>query len=514
MDSKESFSIYHSFGNFIDNFVGVFSPNAEVERKLARNALAMISERGYDATKPNRFNKGKVVTDGNINSELLSTLANEKLRKHTRDLTKNSAIGRSLKRALVAHIVARGVTLQARIADKNGNQNQELNRSVEKYWKIFEKNCDLRGKKSFTGFLRQAVEQLCETGEYIIHKVERSNSYLIPLKLESVDSDVLASSYNSDGVIGGIKVDSDLKPVEYYFYPANSDVYGFYKSSDYSKILAKDIIHAFIEDRPGQVRGEPWFAPCLNLIWSAHRAIEAELYTLEVQACLSVVYKSSSGGIGKKWAGSQSSTKDDLGNVISRLSPASIVGLTNAEDIKVVDPARPGNSFTPFIDKIVEYVSASLGISYAKATKDYSKGNFSSQRMADSDDRRHLRPIQQFIIDSIIQPIYAEFIDNLVMSGLIKIPDYTSDKARYQSAEWTFEPYDYIQPVDDAKAEEIELNSKVKTYQDSCSEKGRDWQDHFNQLAQEKQLANKLGIEIYGETKNDTSNNGVDNATK
>lgn len=148
MDSKESFSIYHSFGNFIDNFVGVFSPNAEVERKLARNALAMISERGYDATKPNRFNKGKVVTDGNINSELLSTLANEKLRKHTRDLTKNSAIGRSLKRALVAHIVARGVTLQARIADKNGNQNQELNRSVEKYWKIFEKNCDLRGKKS------------------------------------------------------------------------------------------------------------------------------------------------------------------------------------------------------------------------------------------------------------------------------------------------------------------------------------------------------------------------------
>jgi lambda family phage portal protein len=248
------------------------------------------------------------------------------------------------------------------------------------------------------------------------------------------------------------------------------------------------------------MRGEPWLAPVLVMLWTAHRAVEAELYSLEVQACLSVVYKSGVGGVGKKWMGQQTSVNDSSsGNNFQRLAPASILQLTNAEDITVVDPKRPGNSFAPFVDKIMEYVSAAMGISYAKSVKDYSKGNFSSQRMGDADDRRHLRQVQNLLIDRFIRPVYNDFVRGEIISGRVAAPGFAKNPELYLQSNFTFEPYDYIQPLDDAKADTERIASGMKSFKDLLSENGKDWDEHFAQVAAERKLSEKLGIEfIYG----------------
>lgn len=498
-------TVFDFAGRMISNVVGIWNP----ERALRMDGARMMRQfmtRGYDASKTNRFTKNKAVTDGNANQELLWNQELGKMRKYTREVCRNSPVAKSLKKALSAHIIGTGVMLQAGATDKNGEPLEELNGQVEAYWKAFELQCDITGRKSLTMFLHQAIEQMAEGGEYILNKVSKKNpDEIVDLKLESIENDLLDESYNEDKaksgeiIIGGIGVDKNGKPLKYYFLK-NYDSYSLFSgktSNDYNVIPAKNIIHTFLEERPGQVRGVPWFHACLNLLQTAGRAVEAELLTMEIQACLSVIYTS---GVGTSaaFSGSQGTTKtDDAGNKIDRLAPGMIARIPSADNIQVVDPKRPGNTFAPFIDKILEMCCASLNISYAKGTKDYSKGNFSSQRMGDQDDRRHLAPIQDFIIDSIIRNIYKDFYESLIVLGKIKAPGYYQDKARYLNASFTFQPYDYIQPLQDAQSTSEKLRSGQSTFRDYCTERGTDWRQQLKQMGAERKFAQEAGADIY-----------------
>lgn len=483
----------------IDNLIRVFAPSLAARMDVARKIG--MSLRQYDAASPGRMFKNKSVSDGTANYELLANQSLVKLRKYSRELTRNSAIARAIKKALSAHIIGKGYTLQASATDPDGNLLPEFNNQTERLWRIWTGNkleCDLVGKKTFTQFLKQAIDQLCEGGEYIVNKTFRPKSgRLIDFRLEAIENDLLDDTLNdeSKNIVGGVELDQYGTPHQYHFFKKTNNIYTSKQYGDYNVVPARNIVHCFIEDRPGQVRGEPWFAPVLILLQTAHRAIEAELYTLEIQACLSVVYSSKTGFNGKM-LGSQTEAKDTSGNRIRKLAPASMFELPGADTIQVVDPKRPGNTFTPFIDKIVEYVSAALDISYAKAVKDYSKGSFSSLRMGEMDDRRHLGPIQSLIVDDIVKPIYDEFLYWCIISGHVKAPDFIKNRRYYTQATFTPQPHEYSDPLKDAAALREMMAVGKKTLKDIADEDGEDWRERIDTMAEINKYAKSKGLNL------------------
>jgi len=483
----------------IDNVIRIFAPALAARMDVAREVG--LSMRGYDAATANRMNKNKVVSDGNANYELLATGSLAKLRKYSREITRNSPIAKSIKKALAAHIIGKGYTLQASATNPDGKPLPEFNDKIERLWRIWSTNkqeCDLVGKKTFTQFLKQGIGQLCEGGEYIVNKTFRPKSgQLLDFRLESVENDLLDDALNDDSrnIVGGVQLDSFGAPSQYHFLKRTSSIYSLQGRGDYNVIPAKNIVHCFIEERPGQVRGEPWFAPVLLLLQTAHRAIEAELYTLEIQACLSVVYSSKTGFKGKMLGG-QTDATDTSGNRVRKLAPASIFELPGADTIQVVDPKRPGSTFTPFIDKIVEYVCAALDISYPKGTKDYSKASFSSLRLAEMDDRRHLAPIQALVVDDIIKPIYDEFLYWCVLSGHITAPDFMKNRRYYNQATFTPEPHEYSDPLKDAAALRERLAVGDITLKDIADEKGKDWKETVDTMAEIQDYALSKGLNL------------------
>jgi capsid protein len=290
---------------------------------------------------------------------------------------------------------------------------------------------------------------------------------------------------------------------------------------DWQAVKAANIIHSYIEERPGQVRGEPWFAPILASILSASRSVEAEQLSLEVQACLSVLYQSRTGTMGK-WQGHETGGVDSRGNRIHKLSPASVQEIPAGDNITVVDPKRPGNQFAPFIDKVVQWASAAIGISSVKVGKDYSKGTFTSLRMGDLDDRRNLEPIQMLIVDDIIKPIYDDFCTGLIMTGKIILPQYFNYKTLYTQATFTPQPPDFINPLQEAAAEREQLKSRTMTFKSKFDAEGKEWKEQFRQAAAEQAYADEIGldltalygsaptqIQVAGDMKQGGQNNGV-----
>lgn len=494
-------------GNILSDAVSVVFPGLALKMDYARHtrnhlrtARTELMGRGYDGGKTNRFNKNKVVTDGNANQELLQANALINIRKFSRDLCRNSPIGKSIKKALIAHIVGRGYTLQANAKSPDGKPLPEENEKIERGWKIWskKKNCDIRGKKSFNQFTRQAVGQYLETGEYIVNKVSKFRTgNPLSFKLEAIESDLLNAAYNNENerIIGGIKLDDGGMPIEYNILINSKSLFGNPTPMNHRQIPAENIIHSYIEDRPNQLRGEPWLAPAIIFLQTAHRTVEAELYATEVQACLTAIYSSKSGFKGKM-AGSEDPNPNADGNRIRKIAPGLIAEIPGLDKFNVVEPQRPGNTFTPFIDFIIKLISASVDLSYQKVAKDYSKGSFSSLRMGDQDDRRHLNPIQSIIVDDIVKEVYDEFLDESVLRGLVRMPNYANNKDNYQLATFTPQPYKYIDPLKDSAADRESLKSGRRTHKQYLDEEGVDWKDHFDQLAAEQKYAKDNGIEL------------------
>jgi capsid protein len=83
----------------------------------------------------------------------------------------------------------------------------------------------------------------------------------------------------------------------------------------------------------------------------------------------------------------------------------------------------------------------------------------------------------------------------LILSGIVKAPDFEENKDLYLQREVNFQPFEYIQPLQDAEADQVKLNSKIYTLEEMLD--GRDVEEHIAQLGKEAKLADKYGITLF-----------------
>ena len=64
------------------------------------------------------------------------------------------------------------------------------------------------------------------------------------------------------------------------------------------------------------------------------------------------------------------------------------------------------------------------------------------------------------------------------------------------SHEWIVEPRLWIDPYREANANKIALETGQKTFQQICSENGRDWKKVIDEIAEANEYAKKKGIQL------------------
>ncbi len=92
---------------WLDDIIGVFSPERSLRRKQARVALSLLQSRAYEAAKSGRRTDSWWTAGSSANSEIAA--AGSKLRDRARDLVRNNPYAKKASRIFADNFIGTGI---------------------------------------------------------------------------------------------------------------------------------------------------------------------------------------------------------------------------------------------------------------------------------------------------------------------------------------------------------------------------------------------------------------------
>ena len=103
---------------------------------------------------------------------------------------------------------------------------------------------------------------------------------------------------------------------------------------------------------------------------------------------------------------------------------------------------------------------------------------------------------REILVENFLDEIYESFVISCWLKGVIQAADFWENLERYLSHEWVVIPRRWIDPYKEASANSVALKTGQKTFQQSCTENGRDWKQVIDEMADARDYANDRGIDL------------------
>lgn len=478
-------------GNILDNIIGFISPSAGVRREAWRQNLEEI--RNYDAGDYSRANANW--TAYNQSAEHTDRYSRDTVRARARDLERNSDMANSIIGAYKRNVVGSGWTLQARTGSSS------LDQKIEDAWTEWckRKNCDITETQSFNQMLRMAVKRKKVDGGILFKKCY-TNGGIVPFKLQALEVDELdagrASPKNKNcRIAGGIEFNKYNKAVGYWIKQYSIDGFG---QTEPVYVPAKDIIYYFTKNRPSQVREMSDLAPTITRVRDANEFMTAVSVKERIAACLAVFVKKiipTGGGFRNNFSDARHPHEDYEGK---RISPGMIKELNAGDEIQVVNPSGQATDAASYIKLQQRLIGAGQGLSYEATSRDMSQSNYSSARQGIIEDSQTYIEDIELVQEIIMDEVYETFIISGILSGLFNIPGFWENKHKYLKHEWVAAPKKWIDPLKEATATKIALQTGQKTFQQIAAENGKDWKEQIDETVAVLDYARKKELEMGG----------------
>lgn len=494
---------------WLDNTIAAVSPRWAYERTMWRQAYEEV--RSYDAASSSRVNAGWRVV--NESAELTDRYSRDVVRARARDLERNSDIAQSVVHAYKRNVVGRGYTLRAMTGDDS------LDNQIERAWKRWCKarNCDVTGEQSFNSILRMMVERKKYDGGILIHFCYTPGG-LVPFKLQCLEVDELdlsqtAPRHKGNRIVGGIEYDRHRRPVGYWF--RQYDLEG-YQVIEPAFVDAKDVFFYKSKRRPSQLREMSDLAPTVTRIRDINEFITSVSVKERLSAVFAILIKKmnpSGAGPGRGVLPGASGKTD---YAALHVHPGMVVELNQGDDAQIVDPKNTATDAAAFLKTQQGLIAAGQGLSYEAVSRDMAQSKYSSARQnAIEDEAAYTEEIE--LLTAFMTEVYEAFVISGVLCGLFPIPDFWQRRGAYLEHAWVKPPKKWIDPQKESGADRIALQSGQKTFQDLCAEKGKDWKEAVDEMAEAVAYGKSKGIDLGGmlygtDTAGGSAPDGVGNA--
>lgn len=456
-------------------------------------AGAKPAVRRYAAAQNSRLVGDWRGTNLSANQEIKDDL--KMLRGRSRQLSRDDDTFIGFLRKMETYVIGRdGLTLQVNATTTEGKGRDALNDKVEAAWKEWSRkqNCDVTGQMSFRDIAALAVKTLITDGEILIRKHYTPEG----LKLQMLDVDWLAEDYNDpklpngNRVVMSVELDRFDKPVAYHFREPRwsaASTFGINPiiptGENTLRIPAAEIIHRFIKERAGQVRGVPWAHGAMMSLNQLHGLDEAELVGQRVGAS-NMVFVSPAADV------NGGETSEDPLN--TEVSPGQVLELPAGYTVHETKFPKPLDS--AFSKRVMRRIAGSLGIDYSDLANDLESVNFSSIRAGTINARDGYRVLQTWVRDNLYQDVYASWL--MMWNGVT-----TKQMEAVMYPIWRPRGYEWVDPAKDVKSDIDAINMGLKTRTDVLGERGQDFEETMKQIAAEKKLIEGLGLEFSSDGK-------------
>ena len=482
-------------------------------RLIAPKAAPIATgKRLYAGAQVNRLTSEWVPINTSADAELISSM--RLLRSRSRQVVRDNEHAKNAVRIVANNVINTGIGMQATVATAGGKLIDRANSEIEDAFEVWcmAKSCHTAGKLHFHDIERLAMKAIVTDGEVLIRKVKKAfgadNS--IPYALEIIEADRLIDTYSSATAPGtgnairmGVEVDTWLRPVAYWLYPSHPGDFQWanFQPSRYVRVPAEEIIHLYLIDRWPQTRGEPWFHATLKRLNNAAGYEEAEI--VAARASASVM------GIITSPETPEPEAVED-GQRLTDLAPGTVHHLHPGETFTGFAPNRPNAGIDPFMRHMLRAVAAGIGCSYSALTKDYSQANYSSERAAQIDDRVLWRIIQGWFIRNFRAEIHKEWLEAAVLGGALKIPDFYTNRKKYEAVRFKPPGWSWIDPTKEVNAYKLAVRCGFMTVSDviGLTGNGADPEDIFKARRSELDLMADLDL-VYDSDPAQTDEKGM-----
>ena len=344
----------------------------------------------------------------------------------------------------------------------------------------------------FADLLRIKVESENRDGEsFGLFVTNDAIEHPVKLGVRLVETDQVctpdAPLVESDRAVDGIEFDATGNPTRYAILK-NHPGDGFnWNPGEYSWWPAELVLHWFRASRPSHARGIPRITPGLPL--HAHRRAftRSVLGAARIAAMLAGILKTN--------------LPPDEGPVaveaydVIPMDHDGLLSMPAGWDASQFKAEQPTANYKEFCDTLHTEFGRGIHAPRNIVTGDSSPYNYSSARLDHIIYRGALTVARNRLAIRVLDRVFKTWwAEALAIEGFVPNGDTLPPLSDW-SWTWRYNGFPSIDPVKDATATEIDLRCGVQSYADVLSERGKDWRDHFRQLAAERTLARELGIE-------------------
>lgn len=420
----------------------------------------------------------------NADSEILEDLP--ELRRRSRDVSRNNAIGRGALSVLENNVIGTGLKLQSRINAAmlgiTDDQARAWEENVEARFRAWCETslCDIERERNFYDLQRIAYGNKNASGDsFTILRVNSIEGQL-RLQLSLVEADQVRSPQGTfQNMPSGVEIRDgvELSPVgrrlAYWICPKTIFDNPVRFSAYGEESSRKNIIHLFTKERIGQTRGVPILAPVIKKIKNLDRYAEAELKAAVVSSFISLFIKTDKKGPLKtpldKIKRSTAPQKGDVPGLDSldfTLAPGMVKQLRDGESIEDFNPSRPNSNYEAFVNQVIREIGMGIGVPY-EILRMHFEASFSASRGSKVEFVKKLLIERDTIMaQHYCQPIYLEWLWLEVLTGRISAPGFEkSHESRYawSRSKWVGDSPGHIDPLKEVMAAKLRVDEGFST---------------------------------------------------
>lgn len=433
-----------------------------------------------------------------------------------KDQERNNGFVSGIIQKNTTSIVGDEIGIKFGIEDDSGKPLDLLNKILEERFYDWEEQACSDGL-SLSEAAHLTENHMMMDGE-IIHKddfdTEASGN---PYRIQPLESEHIDGSKTMDGT--GIERDAKGRALNFWLYKNFPD--GFEGLSESVRVKASEITHIFRQVRASQRRGISPLAPSLQKIYMIDDLEDAELVASRAAASFGLIIETPVQEATplpvKKGETTGETVKDENGRDRGFMPSGGVFEALPGEKVSSFKNERPNPNFEPFRRGCQRVSAHSIGMSYEKASGDYSQVNYSSAKMGDGVDWANVKRQQTRLRKKFFNPIIRKWLKyEIITVGVpgISVSAYLKNPKKYEK--WTLQlaGREGADPKKDVETFKEELILGVNSRTRYAAEKGRDIRELAKEIAQEEKMLRDLQVyrDPAGEPKQQQMAEAQDNA--
>lgn len=418
----------------------------------------------------------------------------------SREQAANNDYMKGFLRMCGANIVGpNGIILQAQSRDPNGALDLIANDAIETAWWEWGKpaNASITGQESWRAIQRMAVITAAQDGEFFARIVRGADAgpwrfaiQLIDPVRCPVDHDVERLD-NGNFVRAGVEMNLYGRPVAYHFTTTDEREEQYrYGGRAFVRVPAGEILHGFVPWLSGQKRGLPWACTGLDRLHHVNGWEQAAVINARVSAAKMGFFE---------WDNEHGPAPEGSPEPITiDAEPGKFHELPPGVKFSSFLPQYPIGEFPPFLKAMLRGFASGTGVSYHGLSQDLEGVNFSSIRAGTLEEREHWKELQQWLIESLVQPVFEAWLEVALLAGRVKTAGGGTLKAerieKYRNVEWQPRRWSWVDPRADVAAAVDSKNNLLVPPSTLIREQGRDPSTVYREIAADIGAMRAAGI--------------------